>query len=70
MSTRGRGKVFKACRSCRALADRESIECPICGSRDFSDEWEGVVIIIDPNKSHIAKTLGIVKPGKYAVKVA
>ncbi|MEM0380538.1 MAG: transcription elongation factor subunit Spt4 [Desulfurococcaceae archaeon] len=70
MSSRGRGKVFKACRSCKALVDREVAECPICGSRDFSEEWEGIIIIIDPEKSRIAKILGIVKPGKYAVKVA
>ncbi|OYT37938.1 MAG: DNA-binding protein [Desulfurococcales archaeon ex4484_58] len=65
-----KGKVFKACRRCRALVSRDAIECPICGSRDFSDEWEGVVIIIDPERSEIAKMLGIEKPGRYAIKVA
>ncbi len=64
-----RSKIFKACRRCKALVERDAIECPICGSRDFTDEWEGMVIIIDPEKSEIAKALGISKPGRYAIKV-
>lgn len=68
MSTRG--KVFKACRRCKALVDRNTEICPVCGSRDFSDEWEGVLIIIDPARSDLAKMLGIEKPGRYAIKVA
>jgi len=65
-----RGKVFKACRRCKALVDRNTEICPVCGSRDFSDEWEGVLIIIDPLRSDLAKMLGIEKPGRYAIKVA
>lgn len=64
-----RSKVFKACRRCKALVDKEASECPICGSRDFTDEWEGMVVIINPEKSSIAKSLGITKPGRYAIKV-
>ncbi|MET1160679.1 MAG: transcription elongation factor subunit Spt4 [Thermoprotei archaeon] len=64
-----RGRIFKACRKCRALVDRDTEVCPICGSRDFSDEWEGMVIIFDPEKSRIAKILNIEKPGRYAIKV-
>ncbi|NPA97797.1 MAG: DNA-directed RNA polymerase, subunit E'' [Crenarchaeota archaeon] len=63
-------KPFKACRRCKALVDKEVEICPICGSNDFTDEWEGVVIIIDPEKSLVAKMLGIEKPGRYAIKVA
>ncbi len=64
-----RGKIFKACRRCRALVNRDTEICPICGSREFSDEWEGVVIIIDPERSELAKVLNIDKPGRYALKV-
>ena len=63
-------KPFKACRKCKALVDKDVGVCPICGSIDFTDEWEGVVIIIDPEKSLVAKMLGIEKPGRYAIKVA
>ena len=67
MSTRR--KIFKACRRCRLLVDREVVECPNCGSRDFTDEWEGVIIVIDPGKSLVASKLNINKPGRYALKV-
>lgn len=50
--------------------DRETIECPVCGSKDFSDEWEGLIIVVNPEKSAIAKIMGISKPGRYAAKVA
>jgi len=67
MSTRR--KIFKACRRCKLLVDREVAECPNCGSRDFTDEWEGVIIVIDPYKSQVASKLNINKPGRYALKV-
>ncbi len=69
MPARIRRKPFKACRKCKALVEREAESCPICGSRDFSEDWEGVVIIIDPGKSEVAKILGITKPGRYALRV-
>ena len=65
-----RGKPFKACRKCKALVSKETNICPVCGSSDFTDEWEGMAIIIDPENSEIAKMLGITKPGRYAIKVA
>jgi DNA-directed RNA polymerase subunit E" len=35
----------------------------------LSDEWHGLVVIIDPKKSIIAGELEIKAPGKYALKV-
>jgi DNA-directed RNA polymerase subunit E" len=43
--------------------------CPNCKSTDLSSEWSGLIIIIDPVKSQVAKTLGITVPGRYALKV-
>jgi DNA-directed RNA polymerase subunit E" len=64
-----RKKVFKACKSCKALAPPDVQTCPICGSLDFSEEWSGMIIILDPDRSQVAKALGITKPGRYAVKI-
>lgn len=64
-----RGKAFKACKACRALVDKKAEVCPVCGSKDFSDEWEGVIIVISPERSDYAKKLGIDKPGRFAIKV-
>lgn len=67
MSTRG--KPFKACRKCRSLVDKKVEICPVCGSREFSEEWEGAIIVIDPGRSPVARELGLEAPGRYAIRV-
>ena len=57
-----------ACRKCRTLTTEKA--CPNDGSTELSNEWSGLVIIINPEKSQVAKTLGIVKAGRYALKVS
>jgi DNA-directed RNA polymerase subunit E" len=69
VSSKSRGKPFKACRSCRALVDKEVEVCPVCGSRDFTDEWSGVVIILNPEESEIAKLLNLKNKGRFVVKI-
>ncbi len=69
MSFRVRRKPYKACRKCRAIVDRSAEKCPYCGSTDLTDDWEGMIIVIDPENSAVAKLLGITKPGRYAIKV-
>ncbi|GAY25008.1 DNA-binding protein [Desulfurococcaceae archaeon AG1] len=69
MSKQRKKGVFKACKKCKALAPLEATVCSICGSSEFSEEWSGMVIIIDPEGSQIAKSLGITKPGRYAIKI-
>ncbi len=60
---------LKACLKCKYLVELRAEICPNCGSKDFSEEWEGLVIIIDVDKSEIADVLNITKPGRYALKV-
>jgi DNA-directed RNA polymerase subunit E" len=69
VSSKSRGKPFKACRSCRALVDKEVEVCPVCGSRDFTDEWSGVVVILNPEESEIAKLLNLKNKGRFVVKI-
>jgi len=64
-----RALPFKACMKCKLLVPLNVEICPNCGSRDFSDDWEGITIIIDPESSEIARSLNITKPGRYALKV-
>ncbi len=61
---------LKACRRCGALVPLEERVCPICGSTEFSEDWEGMVIIVDPEKSLLASEIGITRPGMYAIRVA
>ncbi len=58
-----------ACKNCGALVDPGTTVCPVCGGTDFTDVWDGLIIIIDPD-SELAKEIGIEKPGIYAIKVA
>ncbi len=62
-----------ACRKCRCITTGKV--CPSCKSSDLSPDWEGVVIVANPNQSKIAKTLKISveqwkkEHPKYALKV-
>ncbi len=69
MPARGSRQQFKACIKCKMLVPPDTKVCPNCGGRDFTTDWEGAVVIIDPEKSQVARTLGITKPGIYAIKV-
>ncbi|MEM1944828.1 MAG: transcription elongation factor subunit Spt4 [Nitrososphaerota archaeon] len=57
----------RACRNCRRIVLGPT--CDVCGSSDLAVNFSGLLIILDPEKSVIAKELGITKPGHYAVKI-
>ncbi len=58
--------VTKACTKCKRLMESE--RCAICNTSS-SKNWSGFLIIIDPEKSGIAKELNIGIPGEYALRV-
>ena len=57
----------KACKKCKLFVDRPP--CPICKGNQFSTNWQGRIIILDKNKSIIAKNIEIKEEGEYAIKV-
>ncbi len=59
----------KACRECRKVTD-EGEKCPNCGGTSFSNFWRGYVVVINWEKSEIAKKMGIESPGKYALRLS
>jgi len=59
--------VDKACRNCHTITDGNI--CPECKSTDLSDDFNGIVIILDPERSEIAKLMNIKKKGRYAVRI-
>ncbi|MCS7097102.1 MAG: DNA-directed RNA polymerase, subunit E'' [Candidatus Methanomethylicia archaeon] len=63
-----RGLPFKACRNCHYLVENSENKCPVCDSRDFSDDWSGLVIILNTN-SETAKILNKKEVGRYAIEV-
>lgn len=57
-----------ACRKCKIILAEDQTKCPICGSSDLSDEWSGIVIIMDLN-AQLASAIGAKQTGRYAIKV-
>lgn len=57
----------KACKDCRFVSNGPV--CPNCKSTNLSDDWSGLVIVLDPKTSEIAKKMGVVTPGRYAIRV-
>lgn len=62
-----RKKVVKVCRDCHRVVEGEA--CVVCGTSNLSEDWAGYVVIIDPDRSEIAKKMQITMPGRYALKV-
>jgi DNA-directed RNA polymerase subunit E" len=59
--------VEKACKRCKRITTEK--QCPICKGQELTPNWRGLVVIINPEKSEIAKQLNVELPGKYALKV-
>ncbi|BBL69381.1 DNA-directed RNA polymerase subunit E'' [Methanoculleus chikugoensis] len=62
-----RKKVVKVCRECHRVVEGES--CVICATSNLSEDWAGYVVIIDPERSEIAKKMNVTMAGRYALKV-
>ncbi|MCL2295766.1 MAG: DNA-directed RNA polymerase subunit E [Methanomassiliicoccaceae archaeon] len=60
------GPVYRACKQCNYLS--ESDTCPRCGGHTSKD-WQGFIAVVDFERSDIAKRMGIVANGRYALKV-
>lgn len=55
------------CKQCHRIVSGSV--CQVCNSTSLTSDWSGYVVIIDPEKSQIAKRLGVNLAGKYALKV-
>ncbi|MCD6235429.1 MAG: DNA-directed RNA polymerase, subunit E'' [Thaumarchaeota archaeon] len=58
----------RACRNCKMMTTKS--KCENCGSTNLTANFSGLIVIIDPERSEIAKELGFKKKGSYAVRVA
>jgi DNA-directed RNA polymerase subunit E" len=57
----------KACKNCRFISNGPV--CPNCKSTNLSDDWSGLVVIMNAESSEVAKRMGISAPGRYAIRV-
>jgi len=61
-----------ACTSCRQVFPgraRGNPICPNCKTRTLSENWSGLLIVLDPGGSMLAKAAGAKKEGHYALKI-
>ncbi|MCG3225478.1 MAG: DNA-directed RNA polymerase subunit E'' [Candidatus Heimdallarchaeota archaeon] len=61
--------MSKACRICHLIVEKTANMCPICKTQDLSSEYTGVVFILKPEDSDVAKRMKISKKGHYALRV-
>lgn len=60
----------QACTTCRRLIrDDEQNACPNCGATGFSDDYSGLVVIINPEESDVAERMDIESAGPFTLKV-
>ncbi len=45
-------------------------QCPYCPAAHLSADWQGYVVILNPERSEIAAKLNIERSGNYALKVS
>ncbi|MFQ5762894.1 MAG: transcription elongation factor subunit Spt4 [Candidatus Bathyarchaeia archaeon] len=57
----------KACRNCHTIVYGNI--CPTCKETALADDFTGLLIVIDTERSEIAQKASISKPGRYALKV-
>lgn len=56
----------KACKICKTI--HETTKCPNCDSRETIDNFKGRIIVLNPEKSEIAKNIDIKQKGTFAIK--
>ncbi|MEJ2281060.1 MAG: DNA-directed RNA polymerase subunit E'' [Candidatus Bathyarchaeota archaeon] len=59
----------KACRDCRIISYGSTSICPNCSASNLSDDFSGIVIIIDPEGSSVAQAMKVKEKGHYALRV-
>jgi len=57
----------KACKKCRTI--HTTAKCPKCGSDESTDSFKGKIIVLDTEKSEIAKSLEVKEKGEFAVRL-
>lgn len=59
---------MRACKNCRYIIYTNDKVCPKCGG-ELSEKFSGMVIVLDPERSEIAKVVEVTAVGSYAIKV-
>jgi DNA-directed RNA polymerase subunit E" len=58
---------MRACRTCKNISNE--LVCPVCKGTEFSDDFSGLLIVLDPENSILAEKLDTKEAGAYALKI-
>lgn len=61
--------VDQACKNCKFIV-MQGNTCPVCGSNQLTARWSGYVVILNAEKSQLAKKLDIKVDGTYAMSIS
>jgi DNA-directed RNA polymerase subunit E" len=56
----------RACKICKTIHEEE--KCPKCGSKEYNENYKGRIVVFNPEKSEIAKNVGLKEAGNFALK--
>jgi len=57
-----------ACKQCRYIVTTKDKVCPKCQG-ELSEKYSGMILVLNPEKSEIAKLTSNNAPGTYAIRV-
>ncbi|MGD2142659.1 MAG: transcription elongation factor subunit Spt4 [Candidatus Bathyarchaeota archaeon] len=59
--------MSRACRICKIITEEPA--CPLCRGTDLSDDYSGLLVVLDPNGSQLAQKMEITEEGQYALRI-
>ena len=59
---------MSACKECRYIVRTKEKVCPKCQG-ELSEKYSGVIIVLEPEHSEIAKLMELNATGSYAIRV-
>ena len=58
----------KACKKCGMIISHGDT-CPVCGSKELTNKWSSYIIVLNADKSDVAKKLNITINSTFAIDV-
>lgn len=58
----------KVCKNCRIIITHGE-KCPLCGGGDLTNKWSSYVILLNVDKSDIAKKLNLKVNSTFALNI-
>lgn len=58
----------RACKRCKTIFEGKDI-CPNCDSKDFTEGFKGRIVVLNPEKSIIAKELNLKDKGEFTIRI-